>query len=303
MKKIFCYVFAAILAVSFLSSCSGRIISEPLEQSKEFTEQGLTPNYIFAKGKTLMDPRIRSMEKRRAEAREVAIDNARENMLALIEGSYINESLMVSRLVESDAFLEKQIEINKYGPEEFSDYELITIPELRCIRRIWVFEKHEFDDSLPRIYQEVTGKEFDDPEWIGSETFGHKEWDLLGKICDEVMESTQYANSTEASRKADLSEDLFEIENVKDNLVLELVASLIDVENRATGMHDRKGILDSLEKCIKRDFYSDEEDATDYYRKQLQRKKDLGGKYNEKFFVNIKEEGGEFEDVPEGTEE
>lgn len=193
--------------------------------------------------------------------------------------------------------------LNKYGPDEFADYELITMPELRCIRRIWVFEKHEFDDSLPRIYRDVTGKEFEDPEWIGSETFGQKEWELLGKTCDEVLGTNQYIDSVEASNKANQSENLQEIENVKDNLVLEMVASLIDVENRATGMHDRKGILDSLEKCIKRDFYADEEDATEYYRKQLQRKKDLGGKYNEKFFVNIKEEGEEFEDVSEGTEE
>lgn len=198
--------------------------------------------------------------------------------------------------------LENQKEINMYGPEEFSDYELITLPELRCIRRIWVFEKHEFDDSLPRIYKEVTGKEFYDPEWIGSETFGHKEWELLGKVCDDVVGNSQYKNSIEAVDNANKNQDLAEIENVRDNLILEMIAGLIDVENRATSMHDRKGILDSLEKCIKRDFYADEDDATDYYRKQLQRKKDMGGKYNEKFFVNIKEEGGEFEDVPEGTE-
>lgn len=198
--------------------------------------------------------------------------------------------------------LENQKEINMYGPEEFSDYELITLPELRCIRRIWVFEKHEFDDSLPRIYKEVTGKEFYDPEWIGSETFGHKEWELLGKVCDDVVGNSQYKNSIEAVDNVNKNQDLAEIENVRDNLILEMIAGLIDVENRATSMHDRKGILDSLEKCIKRDFYADEDDATDYYRKQLQRKKDMGGKYNEKFFVNIKEEGGEFEDVPEGTE-
>ena len=90
--------------------------------------------------------------------------------------------------------------------------------------------------------------------------------------------------------------------SLEHNLILEMIAGLIDVENRATSMHDRKVLLDSLEKCIKRDFYADEDDATDYYRKQLQRKKDMGGKYNEKFFVNIKEEGGEFEDVSEGTE-
>ena len=43
------------------------------------------------------------------EARDVAVENARANMLELIEASYINEALPVSRLVEGDAFLESQI--------------------------------------------------------------------------------------------------------------------------------------------------------------------------------------------------
>ena len=68
--------------------------------------------------------------------------------------------------------LEIQVGINTNGPEEFSDLELITLPELRCIRRIWVFDKHEFDDSLPDIYESVMHKPFSDPEWIGSEVYG-----------------------------------------------------------------------------------------------------------------------------------
>ena len=67
--------------------------------------------------------------------------------------------------------LEIQKDINVNGPEEFQNLELITIPELRIIRRIWVKEKHEFDDTLPRIYEEVFEKEFDDPEWIAPEAF------------------------------------------------------------------------------------------------------------------------------------
>ena len=198
--------------------------------------------------------------------------------------------------------LEKQKEINECGPEEFGDYELITLPELRCIRRIWVFEKHEFDDSLPRIYEEVMGKPFEDPEWIGSEAFGSTEWRLLGETCDFVMKNDLFAKSQAATTEAK-NGNTDKLEELRDNTVLEMMASLIDVENRAMGLGDRKDILDDLEKCIKKNFYADEADATKYYRDQLQRKKDMGGKYNKKFFVNIKEEGEEFDDIPEGTEE
>ena len=46
------------------------------------------------------------------------------------------------------------------GPQEFRNLQLITLEELDEIRRIWLHEKHEFDDSLPRIYEEVTGEPF-----------------------------------------------------------------------------------------------------------------------------------------------
>ncbi|HAV17279.1 MAG TPA: DNA phosphorothioation system sulfurtransferase DndC, partial [Acinetobacter nosocomialis] len=51
-----------------------------------------------------------------------------------------------------EAWLEKllqiQNEIKIAGPNEFENLELITIEELRAIRRIWVYDKHEFEDSL-----------------------------------------------------------------------------------------------------------------------------------------------------------
>lgn len=162
-----------------------------------------------------------------------------------------------------------QVEINANGPDEFSDLELITLPELRAIRRIWVKEKHEFDDSLPKIYERVTGKKFDDPEWIDSEVFGEDEWKILKQVCKEI--------------------------NPDEELNFEMMYSLIDVENRANSMNQRKGILDSLKACITHTFYKNEGDALQYYRERLDRKKELGGKYNEKFFASVKDEGEEFD--------
>lgn len=166
--------------------------------------------------------------------------------------------------------LEIQLEIMENGPEEFFDFELISNDELRCIRRIWVNEKHEFDDSLPRIYKEVFGKEFEDPDWIQNESFGKDEWDILKQVCEELYPD--------------------------EELSFEMMYSLIDTEASINSVNERKGILNSLESCIRKTFYSDEEDATNYYRSQLERKKDLGGKYNEKFFVHFKGGNEEFED-------
>ena len=157
-----------------------------------------------------------------------------------------------------EELLEIQKDINENGPEEFANLELITIPELRCIRRIWVFDKHEFEDSLPEIYKKVTGKKFDDPEWVGSEAFRKEEWDILEEVVKEVVN------------------DLYPGEE----MAFEMAYSLIDIENQATSLNKRKGITEALESCIRKTFYKNEDDATQYYMDRVIRKKDLGGKYN-----------------------
>lgn len=169
--------------------------------------------------------------------------------------------------------LEIQQHINEAGPKEFSDLELITIPELRCIRRIWVLEKHEFDDSLPRIYESVTGKPFDDPTWIPNEAFGETEWELLRETCNTICPD--------------------------ESLAFEMMYSLIDTEKHSSSINSRKGVLENLYNCISHNFYKNETDATQYYTSKLEQKKAYGGKYNEKFFASIHDEGEEFEDIPE----
>ncbi|WP_077613032.1 DNA phosphorothioation system sulfurtransferase DndC [Clostridium sp. Marseille-P2415] len=172
--------------------------------------------------------------------------------------------------------LEVQKDINENGPEEFENLELITLPELRNIRRIWVFDKHEFDDSLPRIYEAVLGKKFDDPEWIASDAFKSEEWDILKNVVSELYPD--------------------------EELAFEMAYSLIDIENRSNSLNQRKGITDSLENIIQRTYYKNEKDATEFYLNQVIRKKELGGKYNEKVLdssYDEPEEDDEDEDCSE----
>lgn len=173
--------------------------------------------------------------------------------------------------------LEIQKDINENGPEEFSDLELITLPELKNIRRIWVLEKHEFDDSLPRIYKDVTGYDFEDPEWIAPEAFRQEEWEILKDVVEELYPD--------------------------EELAFEMAYSLIDIENHSNSLNRRKGVSDSLEACIQRTFYKNEDDATKYYLSQVTRKKDLGGKYNEKALDSSYDEPVEDEEDEEIDED
>ena len=156
-----------------------------------------------------------------------------------------------------ERLLNIQKEIQENGPEEFSDLELIRIPELQAIRRIWVNDKHEFDDSLPKIYEKVVGKEFEDPEWIHYENFEAEEWNILKVVCEEMFPD--------------------------EELAFEMMYSLVDVESKSSGVNQRKGILDSVNSIIGKTCYKNEEDATQYYTDMMHRKKENGGKYNEKF--------------------
>lgn len=179
--------------------------------------------------------------------------NLQGNYRKLFHGPYKKEY----REKWLEKLLSIQMNIKEEGPEDFKDLELIRIPELQAIRRIWVFEKHEFDDAVPRIYEEVTGKAFEDPDWICAESFGKEEWDILENVCRELYGDQE--------------------------LAFEMMYSLIDVESNASRMNQRKGIINDLEKVIEKTFYQNEEDATQYYMDKMYRKKNYGGKYNKKF--------------------
>jgi len=126
--------------------------------------------------------------------------------------------------------LQAQVEARKNAPEEFKDITLITLEELSEIRRIWLEDKHEFDDTLPKIYQEVTGEPFTDSRpGVGNRLLGSDEWDVLVEICDQ------------------------------DTMHLELMAKLLDTERQFFMKSHRSGIYKNLEKCFETSSRSKDE--------------------------------------------
>jgi len=129
--------------------------------------------------------------------------------------------------------LEAQTHVRNTAPPEMRDITLITPEELSEIRRIWLEEKHEFDDSLPRIYEEVTGEPFQDSRPSAErKLLGSDEWTVLEEICNQ------------------------------DEMHLELMAKLLDTE-RQYHTKSRRGIYEALEKCFNSSSRS-REDAIDH---------------------------------------
>ena len=106
-----------------------------------------------------------------------------ENNLAIIRGPYTK----AAREFWLRRVLETQMQIRRLGPPEFSLIELISMPELQEIRKIWLYEKHEFDDCLPTIYEEITTLNFPRPA-LDDNPLGADDWQLepIGGGADTV---------------------------------------------------------------------------------------------------------------------
>ena len=131
-----------------------------------------------------------------------------------------------------------QCHIRTHGPEPVRDIDLITLAELEAIRRIWVVEKHEIEDSLPRIYEEAAGEPYpglrlDDNAVLGADQVG-----LLRELCGD------------------------------DRLHFQLVRELLSTEKRHKNMLRRAGIFDAFERAFTRSFFANEDDAVDRARQR-----------------------------------
>ncbi|WP_448203529.1 DNA phosphorothioation system sulfurtransferase DndC [Azospirillum sp. sgz302134] len=127
--------------------------------------------------------------------------------------------------------LEAQREIRRHGPPDVEDITLISLPELQEIRRIWVVEKHEFEDILPGLYEEVMGCAYPGGRIDDAMMFGADEVAALRELCGE------------------------------DTLHFELVRELLSIERRHRTMARRPNIFHELERALRKGFYENEEDA------------------------------------------
>ena len=120
--------------------------------------------------------------------------------------------------------LQTQVEIQQEKPE----MSLISLEELREIRRIWQLERQDWEDSLPHIYEEVTGQVV--------------VWEQNDVAMPGQLEA---ALLTQLTAQADVP--------------LSLVQKLLDAEWQYQGMFRRAKIHDQVEKIFREDWRSREE--------------------------------------------
>jgi DNA sulfur modification protein DndC len=150
---------------------------------------------------------------------EMYMDETGEEVIApkLIRGPYKLEFCkeMLRRLLQT------QQQVRTQGPDP--EIELISEAEIHEIRRIWRTERQDWDDSVPQIYYEMTGKRLN---WLQDDigTFTAKEYQVLDAICREHAIPT------------------------------DLVARLMEQERQMQGMHRRAGIFQRIDDVLREEW-------------------------------------------------
>lgn len=122
--------------------------------------------------------------------------------------------------------LNAQLRIQKEGPNP--DYHLILPEELHAIRRIWITEENDWEDSLPKIYREVMNEDLD---WIhdDSPVFSIEDKRLLERLCNKYQ--------------------------VPEHLLMKL----LNLERELRGMNRRAGIFVRMDQIFKEEWRSKKE--------------------------------------------
>ncbi len=149
------------------------------------------------------------------------------------------------------------------APEELHEVSLITLAEIHEIRRIWVVDKHEVEDLVPRIYQEVMGVPYPGPDLDENLVFDADSMQVLKQACGD------------------------------DELHFEMARNLLDIERRFRTMAARRGLFSELEEAVEKCFYDSESDA-------MSRAKELNALLHER---NVSEDGEVIRETPEDGED
>lgn len=139
--------------------------------------------------------------------------------------------------------LRAQMLLCKLGPTTVRDTELISLEELQEIRRIWVVDKHELEDSLPHIYHDATGEEYPGRPLDDNLVLGEPEMRELEALCSE------------------------------DRIHYELTRELLSITRQQKTNARRSGIWEQLEKTFRRHFYDDLQDALSRAQKIAEERK------------------------------
>jgi DNA sulfur modification protein DndC len=142
------------------------------------------------------------------------------------------------------AILAAQRDVRANGPDAVRSIELITLGELERIRAIWVEDKHEIEDLLPRIYEDETGDSYPGEPLDDSQAFR----------ADDVLLLREVIGSTDETQE----------------LHFQLVRELLHIEHQYRTLARRHGIYDVLDKALEHGAFENAQEALEFAKKREQ---------------------------------
>ncbi|MBG1252218.1 DNA phosphorothioation system sulfurtransferase DndC [Burkholderia pseudomallei] len=157
-----------------------------------------------------------------------------ETNLKLVHGPYRQRyrELLLRNLLEA------QEKVRASGVAGTEGFTLIELEEIEEIRRIWVKEKHELEDSVPQIFEEATGCPYP---------------------CQDLDESRYFQSDDIALLRSVARSD-----DDPDDLHFELVRELLHVELKYRTASRRAGIYQKLDDALVDGAFANEGEAYEF---------------------------------------
>lgn len=110
MKKALFVAFAALMAAGCASAPEKGTVSKSGEVEREWVEEGVTKNYVFARGMGAADQTLENKTQRMATSRNASIVNGQYNMLSFVKGVSLEGGITVEKAIETDSVLATKID-------------------------------------------------------------------------------------------------------------------------------------------------------------------------------------------------
>jgi len=136
------------------------------------------------------------------------------------------------------AILKAQSKVRELGPPEVRNLELLTIEDLEAIRRIWVMEKHEIEDTLPRLYEEALGEPYPVKNLDENQIFKPDDMALLKEICLNMGD--------------------------EEGIHYQLARELLHLEQQHRTMARRSGLYDTIDNALERGAFENSTEAEEF---------------------------------------
>jgi DNA sulfur modification protein DndC len=171
-----------------------------------------------------------------------------EKIATLVHGPY-TQAYRETMLLE---LLRAQSAIRSNMPESVAEFSILSPEEIEEIRRIWVVEKREFEDSVPDIFHRATGQVYPNPELDETTPFRPEDVRLLREVCL----SLPIAAPGEATL-------------VPNQLLFGVLRDQLSIQHSYRGAIRRVGLHGELEDILESHSFESEDEALDF---ALQRK-------------------------------